>query len=341
LPKAKKEKELNEFNRICPKGKFRRYFMPLTESRLDGQGLKRALIAAKAQLEQHMEEVNSLNVFPVPDGDTGINMFLTMESAVEAMEKSQDTSAAAISASAAKGALMGARGNSGVILSQILKGVAEGIRERESFTSADLANALRIGSERAYKVVANPVEGTILTVIREASEAASKAAERGASFAHTMMSVVSRAKKTVGKTPEMLPVLKEAGVVDAGAKGLYYVFEGMKDSICRKPAYRLARKPSSKVPTAKKKERVYGFDLQFMIQGENLPLEEIRDTVAASGECPLVVGDESLIRVHVHTMNPDDIVNYARSKGMLTDIIVEDMDLQVQEKAQKEQSAEN
>jgi len=308
----------------------------MEERELDGQGLKRALETAKVRLEQHIDEVNSLNVFPVPDGDTGINMFLTMKSAVEAMEKSPDTSAAAISAAAARGALLGARGNSGVILSQILKGVAEGIKERKSFSSRDLANALHLGSERAYRVVANPVEGTILTVIREASKAASDTAERGSSFAHTMMSVVARARKTVKRTPEMLPVLKEAGVVDAGAKGLYYVFVGMKDSICRKPTHRPAGKSSSQVPSTKEKERVYGFDVQFILQGENLPFEEIRDWVAASGECPLVVGDESLIRVHVHTLNPDNILDYARSKGMLTDIIVEDMDLQVREKMERE-----
>ena len=306
--------------------------MPVTERELDGQDLKRALEAAKAQLEQHIDEVNSLNVFPVPDGDTGINMFLTMESAVEAAEKAQDTSAAAIAASAARGALLGARGNSGVILSQILKGIARGIGQRKSFSSLDFANALYIASEEAYKVVANPVEGTILTVIKEASKAASETAERDTSFAHTMMSVVSRAKVTVKRTPEMLPVLKEAGVVDAGAKGLYYVFKGMKDSICRKlTAHRLARKSSAKVPASREKERVYGFDVQFMIQGKNLPLEEIRDTVVASGECPIVVGDESLIRVHVHTLNADDVLSYARSKGTLRDVIVEDMDLQVQE----------
>ena len=306
--------------------------MPAMETEMDGQDLKRALEAAKAQLEQHIDEVNALNVFPVPDGDTGINMFLTMQSAVEAVKKSQDSSAAAISASAARGALLGARGNSGVILSQILKGIAKGIGERASFSSLDLANALQLGREQAYKVLANPVEGTILTVIREASEAASEKAESGASFAHTMMSVVSRSRVAVKRTPEMLPVLKEAGVVDAGAKGLYYVFKGMKDSICRKsPAHRFARTSSSRPPAARGKERVYGFDVQFMIQGKDLPLEEIRAVVAASGECPIVVGDENLIRVHVHTLNPDDVLGYARSKGTLRDVIVEDMDLQVQQ----------
>jgi len=308
-----------------------------TERDLDGQDLKRALKAAKAQLEEHVDEVNALNIFPVPDGDTGINMFLTMKSAVEAMEKSQDSSVAAISAAAAKGALLGARGNSGVILSQILRGMAKGIEESKMVSSHDLANALHLASDQAYKVVANPVEGTILTVIKEASQAASSTAERGANFTHTMISVALQAKKTVAETPEMLPVLKEAGVVDAGAKGLYYFFEGMKDSICkRKPSRRPASKSSSEIPTPQEEERVYGFDVQFLLEGEALPVEDIRNKVIASGECPLVAGDETLLKVHVHTPNPDEILDYARSKGTLTDIVVEDMDQQVKEKMEKE-----
>jgi len=310
--------------------------MVVKEKELDGQDLKRMLESAKLCLEQHIDEVNALNVFPVPDGDTGINMFLTMESAVEAVNKLGNASATAVADSAARGALFGARGNSGVILSQILRGIAKGIQERKSFSTMDFANALHIASEEAYKVVAEPVEGTILTAIREASEAASRAAERGVSFAHTITSVVSRTKKTVEKTPEMLPLLKEAGVVDAGAKGLYYVFEGMKDSICRKqPVRRLAKKLPSKISSTKQKEKVYGFDVQFMIQGQNLPVEEIRNAVIAAGECPIAVGDENLLRVHVHTMTPDDILNYARTKGEVIDIVVEDMDLQVQGKAKK------
>jgi len=316
--------------------------LAVKQMELDGRDLKRMLESAKLCLEQHIDEINALNVFPVPDGDTGINMFLTMESAVDAVDKSRSTSATAVADSAARGALLGARGNSGVILSQILRGIAKGIQERNSFSTVDFANALHIASDEAYKVVAEPVEGTILTAIREASEAASRAAERGVSFAHTVTSMVSRTKKTVEKTPEMLPVLKEAGVVDAGAKGLYYVFQGMKDSICRKqPVRGLTRKLPSKVPSTRQKKRVYGFDVQFMLQGQNLPVEEIRNAVIAAGECPLAVGDESLLRVHVHTVVPENILNYARSKGEVIDIVVEDMDLQVQEKAKKEQSVIN
>jgi Predicted kinase related to dihydroxyacetone kinase len=138
--------------------------MPATmERELDGQDFKRALIAAKLQLEQHMDEINSLNVFPVPDGDTGLNMFLTMEAAVEAVIDKKDTSVATIATEAGKGALMGARGNSGIILSQILRGMADSMKEKETLSSRDLAQALRAASEKAYKTVREPVEGTILT----------------------------------------------------------------------------------------------------------------------------------------------------------------------------------
>jgi len=310
--------------------------MPVTERELDGQDLKRALEAAKVQLERHIDEVNALNVFPVPDGDTGINMFLTMKSAVEAVEKSQDTSsAAAVSASAARGALLGARGNSGVILSQILKGIAKGLEGKKSFSFSDFADALHNGSTQAYKVMADPVEGTILTVIKEVSREASWMAERKTSFGRAIASVVVRARETVKKTPEMLPVLKEAGVVDAGAKGLYYFFKGMENAICKRSASPRSRKASSgTASTAREEERRYGFDVQFLLQGENLPIDEIRGKVMASGECPIVVGDEELLKVHVHTMNPDEILSYARSKGTLTDIVVEDMDLQVQKFSQ-------
>jgi len=310
--------------------------MPVMETEIGGQDLKRAFAAARVQLEQHIDEVNALNVFPVPDGDTGINMYLTMKSAVDAVEGIQETSVAIISASAAKGALMGARGNSGVILSQIMKGIAKGLEEKETCSFPDFAGALHMGSELAYKVVNDPVEGTILTVIREVSEEASRVAAKMVSFGRAIASVVVRARETVKKTPEMLPVLKEAGVVDAGAKGLYYILKGMESAICRKDSSTRSGKVSSrKASTTKEVERLYGFDVQFLLEGENLPVDEIKEKVISSGECPLVVGDEELLKVHVHTMNPDEILSYARSKGTLSDIVVEDMDLQVNEQVKK------
>lgn len=299
---------------------------------ITGLELKEAYKHAAMYLEDNIDELNAMNIFPVPDGDTGINMFLTMKSAVAATEKAPDITVAAISSTAARGALLGARGNSGVILSQILKGIAKGLEGKDTFSFNDFTAALHIASEQAYHVVANPIEGTILTVIREVAEAASRASERHASFTRMIMSVASQAKKTVKRTPELLPVLKEAGVVDSGAKGLYYVFAGMNDAICRKRIYVKTSDVSSPAVFGEGKEIIYGFDLQFMIKGEKLPLEEIRDKVIASGDCPLVVGDDTLIRVHVHTLTPDDVLGYARSKGILTDIVIEDMDQQVRQR---------
>jgi len=311
----------------------------VTEVEMDGQDLKKALKEAEVYIEQHVDEVNELNVFPVPDGDTGINMFLTMKSAIEAAERADPSSAGIVAASAAKGAILGARGNSGVILSQIMRGIAKGLEGKETFSFADFAHSLRIASEQAYRVVEKPVEGTILTVIKETSDEASRVAEKKAGFARAITAVVVRARKTVKKTPEMLPVLKEAGVVDAGAKGLYYFFKGMESAICRsKPSShtRSTRKTHRPAPPARKEERrVYGFDVQFLLEGEALPVEEIRNRVIASGECPLVVGDEKLLKAHVHTMNPDEILDYARSKGTLSDIVIEDMDQEVQKQARE------
>ncbi|MFH0913942.1 MAG: DAK2 domain-containing protein [Chloroflexota bacterium] len=302
----------------------------LSEERgYDGQTLKQALKSAERVLEKRIDEINALNVFPVPDGDTGINMYLTLHSATAAVENLSTTSAAEISAKAARGALLGARGNSGVILSQILRGIAKGMEMKERFSTFDFAQALRYGSETAYKAMSQPVEGTIITVIREASEVAMQQAERGANLKQTMTAIVSRARDTVKRTPELLPQLKEAGVVDAGGKGLWYVFQGMKSFISRKVTQMEGYK------TAYRKARVspgagsYGFDLQFLIEGAHLPLEEIRERIGGMGESVLVVGDEHLIRVHVHTHEPQAILDYSATKGSLKDVTLENMDGQV------------
>ena len=200
----------------------------------DGETLKQAFKAAELLLEKRIDEVNSLNVFPVPDGDTGINMYLTLQSANEAIKELSTTSAAEISSKAAMGALLGARGNSGVIFSQILSGLAKGLENKEEFSAYDFAQALQRASDAAYKSIAEPVEGTILTVIREAAGMALEKAQQGASLKKTMAAATSQAKETVIKTQEMLPSLKEAGVVDAGGKGLFYVFQGMKNFIVQK-----------------------------------------------------------------------------------------------------------
>ena len=299
------------------------------ETLYDGQTLKQAFKSAEAILEKRIDEVNALNVFPVPDGDTGINMYLTLQSANEAVKELSTTSAAEIASKAAMGALLGARGNSGVIFSQIMRGLAKGMEMKEKFSAFDFAQALHNASDNAYKSIAEPVEGTILTVIREASEMAVRQAKRGADLKQTIIAVASQAKDTVTRTPEMLPALKEAGVVDAGGKGLFYFFVGMKDFIAKKMSQVEVHQAAFARPGRAAAELSYGFDLQFLIEGYNLPLTEIREKVTSMGESVLVVGDEKLIRVHVHTRQSQAIMDYCASKGSLKDIINDNMDLQV------------
>jgi DAK2 domain fusion protein YloV len=299
------------------------------ETEYDGQTLVQALKSAEAILEKKIEEINDLNVFPVPDGDTGINMYLTVQSATAAVAGLTTSSAADISAKAARGALLGARGNSGVILSQILRGIAKGLEMKERFSAFDFAHALHLASETAYKAVTQPVEGTILTVIREASEAAIKRAERGANLKQTITAIVAQARDSVTRTPDLLPKLKEAGVVDAGGKGLMYFFLGMKDYISR--GMTRVEETSSRKAMVTAEQGGYGFDLQFLLEGENLAIDEIREKICTTGESVLVVGDAHLVRVHVHTPEPQAVLDYCATLGTLKDIIRENMDGQVEE----------
>ena len=194
----------------------------------DGVELKTMFGAATRWLERSAQSINTLNVFPVPDGDTGTNMLLTMRAAMEEANGCADGSAAAVAQAMAKGSLMGARGNSGVILSQILRGLASGLGGKDSFCGQDLATALVESTAYAYKGMSKPVEGTILTVIREAAAAAqTKGASRNGDLVSVMEAVVEEARASVARTPTLLPVLRQAGVVDAGGQGLYVMFEGL------------------------------------------------------------------------------------------------------------------
>ncbi|HEV8193781.1 MAG TPA: DAK2 domain-containing protein, partial [Ktedonobacterales bacterium] len=193
----------------------------------DGQDLKRAILAGQAWLEEHKESINALNVFPVPDGDTGTNMAATMKAATTAIAEVNDPSAHVVAEKLSRGALMGARGNSGVILSQILRGLAQGLDSKTTFTAVDFATALQESSRLAYRAVITPVEGTILTVIRESATAAQQSAARGADLTTMLGETVSAAQAAVAKTPDLLPTLKQAGVVDAGGQGLATILEGV------------------------------------------------------------------------------------------------------------------
>ena len=193
----------------------------------DGQELKEMFAAATLWLEKSASAIDALNVFPVPDGDTGTNMLLTMRSTVEEAQRVSDKSASIVMQAMARGALMGARGNSGVILSQIIRGLAKGLEGKSHLNGEDLALSLQEACGLAYKAISRPVEGTILTVLREATEAAQQKANNNGDLISVMEATVDAARESVAKTPKLLPVLREADVVDAGGQGLYIILEGM------------------------------------------------------------------------------------------------------------------
>jgi len=299
------------------------------KGRCDGTGFKEALKAATAWLERHVAHINALNVYPVPDGDTGTNMFLTLQAALEEMGDSDDHSVSAMVHKAAYGALMGARGNSGVIFSQLLRGLDRKLDKKESFDARDLAEAFQEAVATAYRAVIKPVEGTILTVAREAAEAARLAAEEKNDLEYLMEKVVAEARASVERTPSLLPVLKEAGVVDAGGEGLFVILEGilryMKGEVMEAPSFEAALE--MEVPA----EDEYGYEAVFIIQGENLNVEDIREAMAQMGTSVLVVGDSHTVKVHIHTQEPGTPLNYAARLGSLTRISVENLQEQYQE----------
>jgi len=306
-----------------------------------GQDLREMFSAATTWLEKCAPEVDALNVFPVPDGDTGTNMLLTMRSAIDEAYRAPDHSASAVANAMSKGALMGARGNSGVILSQIWRGLAHGLSDKEAITSDDLAEALSQASKMAYGGLSNPVEGTILTVIKEASIAARDTADEGENnLIKVMETVVSSASEAVANTPMLLPVLKEAGVVDAGGQGLYTIFEGalhyLKGEIeqiqLRKPIMVASNIPlPSRVTQTAAAEVPYGYCTEFIIRGRDLDMDKIKTKLLKKGESLIVVGDTSTVRVHVHTMDPGDVVHYATSLGTIHKVSMRNMDEQLQD----------
>jgi len=308
-----------------PENPIRKHETNLPILSCDGQGLKRLLAAGLAWLERHSEAINALNVFPVPDGDTGTNMLLTMQSAYAEIADSPQDAVGEIAQAASYGALMGARGNSGVILSQILRGFARSLEKKQTFNASELAAALTEASATAYKGVIKPVEGTILTVIREVADAAVSAAGDSDDLRYVLEIVTHRAREAVAHTPALLPVLREAGVVDAGGQGLFIILEGMNryiqgESIAEAAALTQAVDLRLAAP-----EEGYGYDVQFIVTGQNLDVDEIRANIARMGESTLVVGDANTVKVHVHTPEPGDPLNYGAKLGSLSRVIVENL----------------
>jgi len=300
---------------------------------VDGEDLRRALWAAGQWLKNHAAVVNALNVFPVPDGDTGTNMSLTMTAALAEVETVADKSASAVAHAVAHGALMGARGNSGVILSQIFRGFAHNLDGRDALSAKDLGHASQEAYNTAVRAVIKPVEGTILTVMHDVALATQEIVTHTDDIVTIMTHVVKVAKETNDRTPEMLPVLKEAGVVDAGGQGLVYLLEGALRSLQGKRVdvdveVYVGAAPRSIFGAG---PDGYGYDVQFLIRGESLDVNEIRQAIDAMGDSTLVVGDSRFVKVHVHVHDPGDPISYGSALGALGDVIVENMDDQYQD----------
>ena len=310
----------------------------------NGRQLQKLAYAGLTWLEHNHQHVNALNVFPVPDGDTGTNMLLTMRSAYGRIENSNEEHVGKIAEQLAHGALMGARGNSGVILSQIWRGLAKGLKGKKTFNATDLAEAFQAASETAYGGVMKPVEGTILTIIREGASEAADAAKKSRDLRFLLERVLERSSQALERTPDQLAILKQAGVVDSGGQGLVYIFEGMLRYVHGKmnelkfaamlssnnvgPLHQITAQELA-MPDGGEIENPY--DVQFILMGENLNVTEVRDRIDAMGDSTVVVGDETTIKVHIHVKDPGVPISYGTSLGKITDVVVENMQMQMEE----------
>ncbi len=303
---------------------------------MDGPLFKRALLGSLSWLSSNHEEVNRLNVFPVPDGDTGTNMLLTLQSAVEDIKESNAAEVSKIAKLASHGSLMGARGNSGVILSQIFRGFARAVEGKSSLTPAELATAFEEAANAAYRAVNKPTEGTILTVAREAGRAASAAASSPeATVPGVIAAAASGARDAVLKTPSQLQILRDAGVVDAGGYGLQIILEGMlktveeaESALAAITTTRVAASSPASQAAVTLPEGGWGYCTEFLIEGTHLDLDRIKSQIEALGNSVLVVGEPELVKVHVHTDDPSRVITLAGGYGKLLKLNVGDMSTQ-------------
>ncbi|MCK4862829.1 MAG: DAK2 domain-containing protein [Dehalococcoidales bacterium] len=307
-----------------------------------GQDMRDMFSAATSWLEKSSADIDALNVFPVPDGDTGTNMMLTMRSTMDEAYRAPDNSAAGVAHAMARGALMGARGNSGVILSQMWRGLAQGLEDKESFTAAELAAALQLSAQIAYKGVSNPVEGTMLTVMKDAAAAAQAQVDAGnEDIISVLEATVSAAGDSVSNTPMLLKVLKDAGVVDAGGQGVYTILEGALQYLRGETELMRLRKPQiivSDIPHVVSQpqsiaidEVPYGYCTEFLLKGEELDPDVIKKRLLKKGESLIVVGDDSAVRIHIHTLTPGNILQFAAKLGTMHQVSVRNMDEQHQD----------
>lgn len=303
---------------------------------LDGRLLKTMLVSGSNNLYNHYPEIDALNVFPVPDGDTGMNMNLTMTSGAKDIENLEDSNIFNVAKTFSRGLLMGARGNSGVITSQIFRGFAQGLEGFNEVDAVDFSNALEKGVQVAYKAVMRPVEGTILTVVRESSHALHDTVSSSTSIEKAMSILIAEAKESLKRTPELLPILKEVGVVDSGGAGLIAIFEGMQAGLEGKPIARNENKSETSnnpliAAGAAMEQDEFGYCTEFIMSlGPDTvkkPYNEKRFSaiLGSHGNSLVVVHDDDIVKVHVHTMQPGAVLTYAQQFGEFLKLKIENM----------------
>lgn len=310
---------------------------------IDGAHLRGMFRAGASWLYQQKDAVDALNVFPVPDGDTGSNMYMTLAAAVREADKAVDSSISVVAAAAAHGALMGARGNSGVILSQFFRGLAKGLEGVDEAGAADVARALSESAATAFKAVMRPVEGTILTVGREAARGAAVAARATESVLEVLSACLDEGNRALSRTPEMLPALRDAGVVDAGGQGLLVAIEGavrylrgkQADTGLDVPATAVEAPPAPGTAQAAAQPARAGISethaiefqycTEFLIKGHGLSPDSVRGNLEGAGDSLLSVGTDQLVKVHIHTNHPGRVLEYAVQLGELSEVQIHNM----------------
>lgn len=301
---------------------------------IDGKVLRDMFVSGANNLQNYKDLVDKLNVFPVPDGDTGTNMSLTISYAMKELSKLEGDDITQIGKSLSKGSLMGARGNSGVILSQIIRGFAKSIEGKEKISTVDFANALKNGSDTAYKAVIKPIEGTILTVVRESSEYAIEACKKEDDLVKFLEDIINEANKSLNRTPDLLKALKEAGVVDSGGKGLVLIYEGMYRALKGNPI-KINDGVLNKITTVSSSQNQihtddikFAYCTEFILESNDINDLKMRDMMIKYGDSLAVVGDEGVIKVHVHTNDPGLVIQDALKYGQLLTIKIENMKVQ-------------
>ncbi|USK71602.1 DAK2 domain-containing protein [Peribacillus asahii] len=311
---------------------------------LDGKRFAEMIIQGANQLAAHAQMVDALNVFPVPDGDTGTNMNLSMTSGAKEVQNNVQEHIGKVGAALSKGLLMGARGNSGVILSQLFRGFSKAIEHKAAITSEEFAQAFEAGVQTAYKAVMKPVEGTILTVAKDAAKQAVVSAKKHRDIVLVMEEIVAEANASLNRTPDLLPVLKEVGVVDSGGQGLVFVYEGFLAELKGEALpTRSANIPSmDELVNAEHhmnvqghmntEDIVFGYCTEFMLRLEagkvaNHPFDEesFRQDLSEYGDSLLVISDEEIVKVHIHSEQPGTCLNYGQQYGSLIKVKIDNM----------------